>query len=369
CSDLPAGRKAIGSKWVWKIKYKSDGEIERYKARLVSKGFNQRKGIDFDETFSPVVKSVTVRCLINLAEQSGWSLFQMDINNTFLYGALNEFVYLTLPPGYFSSNETKVCKLNKSLYGLKQAPRQWNAKLTTALLENDFVQSKSDYSLFTKSVGNVFIALLVYVDDIIITGNNSLEIKKPNISLTSEPSETDPLLDNFTGYQKLIGKLIYLTTTRPDIAYTVSCLSQFMQNPLKSHLKIAIKVIRYLKGSSGKGINVIKGSASGVDLKAYSDADWARCTDTRRSIAGYCVFMCGSLVFWKSKKQNTIYKSSTEAEYRAIASVTSECVRKWKEREEPPIMSSSRFGCLNHGPPLAALVKDNITTLILKLVS
>ncbi|GKF92706.1 ribonuclease H-like domain-containing protein, partial [Tanacetum coccineum] len=172
--DLPVGRKAIGSKWVWKIKYKSDGEIERYKARLVANGFNQREGIDFDKTFSPVVKIVTVRCLINLVVQSGWSLFQMNINNAFLYGDLEETVYMTLPPGYFPANETKVCKLNKSLYGLKQALRQWNAKLTVALLKNEFVQSKSDYSLFTKSFGNVFIALLVYVDDIIITGNCSI---------------------------------------------------------------------------------------------------------------------------------------------------------------------------------------------------
>ncbi|GJS02576.1 ribonuclease H-like domain-containing protein [Tanacetum coccineum] len=229
-----------------------------------------------------------------------------------------------------------LCKLNKSLYGLKQAPRQWNAKLTSALLENDFVQSKSDYSLFTESFGGVFIALLVYVDDIIITGNSLPEINKvkqflktkfmikdlgklkyflgievldtsngvclnqrkyclelidefgllvgkpsyipmqPNISLTSEPSETGPSLENVFEYQKLIGKLIYLTTTRPDIAYTVSCLSQFIHSPLKSHLKTALKVIRYLKGSPDKGINVIKGSASGIDLKAYSDADWAR---------------------------------------------------------------------------------------------
>ncbi|GKE27984.1 ribonuclease H-like domain-containing protein, partial [Tanacetum coccineum] len=148
--DLLVGRKAIGSKW----------------------------GIDFDETFFLVVKIVTVRCLINLAVQSGWSLFQMDINNAFLYGDLNEFVYITLPPGYFPTNETKVCKLNKSLYGLKQAPRKWNAKLTISLLENDFVQSKSDYSLFTKPVDNVFIALLVYVDDIIITGSSLAQIEK-----------------------------------------------------------------------------------------------------------------------------------------------------------------------------------------------
>ncbi|GKE35556.1 ribonuclease H-like domain-containing protein [Tanacetum coccineum] len=338
--DLPIRRKAIGSKWVWKIKYKPNGEIERYKARVVAKAFNQREGIDFDKTFSSVVKIVTVRCLINLVVQSGWSLFQMDINNAFLYGDLEETVYMTLSPGYFPDNETK---------------------------------SKSDYSLFTKSFGDVFIALLVYVDDIIIIGNSLAEIKKvkqflktkfmikdlgklkyflgievldtpkgiclnqrkyclklidefrllagkpsnlpmqPNISLTSEPSDTDPLLDNVTEYQKLIAKLIYLTTTRPDIAYTVSCLSQFMHNPFKSHLKTTLKVIRYLKGSPGKGINVIKGSVSSIDLKAYSDADWARCADTRRSITGYCVFMCRSLVSWKSTNQNTISKSSIEA--------------------------------------------------------
>nr|GEW17959.1 ribonuclease H-like domain-containing protein [Tanacetum cinerariifolium] len=321
-----------------------------------------------------------------LEKYNSWSLFQMDINNAFVYGDLEETVYMNLTPGYFLDNENKVCKLNKSLYGLKQTPRQWNAKLIAALLENNFMHSKSDYSLFTKSFGDVFIALLVYVDDIIITENSLTEIEmvkqflktkfmikdlgklkyflgievldtpkgiclnqrkycldlidefgllagkpsnlpmQPNISLTSEPSDTDPLLDNVTEYQKLIGKHIYLTITRPDIAYTVSCLSQFMHNPLRSHLKTVIKVIRYLKGSPCKGINVIKGSASSIDLKAYSDPDWARCADTRRSIIGYGVFMCGSLVSWKSKKQNTIPKFSIEVEYRAIASVTSKII-------------------------------------------
>ncbi|GKC76592.1 ribonuclease H-like domain-containing protein [Tanacetum coccineum] len=149
---------------------------------------------------------------------------------------------------------------------------------------------------------------------------------QPNISLSSEPKDNDPLLENSTDYQKLIGKLIYLTTTRPDIAYSVFCLSQFMHCPLKSHLKTALKVIKYLKGSLGKGINVIKNSTCGTVLKAYTDADWARCTDTRRSVTGFCVFMNGSLISWKNKKQNTISKSSTEAGYRALAFVTFEVV-------------------------------------------
>ncbi|GJY10247.1 ribonuclease H-like domain-containing protein [Tanacetum coccineum] len=328
-SDLP-----IGGKWVYKIKYKSSGEIERYKARYVVKGYNQKEGIDFDEAFSPVVKIFTVRCLINLAVQYNWCLSQLDINNAFLYGDLSETVYMDLPEGYFSPDDKRVCRLKKSLYGLKQAPRQWNAKLTHTLIDNGFKQSKSDYSLFTKSKNGNFTALLVYVDDIIITGNNSTEIEnfkkflktkfeikdlgklkyflgievleteqglclsqrkysldllsdfgllacKPsatpleqNLSITNEPTDIDKVLDNITEYQKLIGKLIYLTHTRPDISYFVHCLSQFMHKPLRSHLRIALRVLRYLKGNPGKGVHIVRQPKA--SLEAFVDADWAK---------------------------------------------------------------------------------------------
>ncbi|GJR78191.1 ribonuclease H-like domain-containing protein [Tanacetum coccineum] len=202
------------------------------------------------------------RCLINLTVQNGWTLYQMDVNNAFLYGDLNETVYMSLPPGYFPKDETRVCKLNKSLYGLKQAPRQWNAKLTSTLFE---------------------------CDDIIITGNNLPEINKfkqflktkfmikylgklkyflgienletPTgvcLNQRNEPKDNDPLLENVIDYQKLICKLIYLTTTRPDIPYTVSCLSQFMNCPLKSHLKTTLKVIRALASVTSKVVWVLK---------------------------------------------------------------------------------------------------------------
>ncbi|KAF5767570.1 putative RNA-directed DNA polymerase [Helianthus annuus] len=200
--DLPEGRKPIGCKWVYKIKYKSIGEIERYKARLVAKGYSQKEGVDFDETFSPVVKMVTVRCLISLAVERNWPLFQLDINNAFLYGSLNEEVYMCLPEGFFSKHETKVCKLNKSLYGLKQAPRMWNEKLVSDLVEFDFIQSKCDHSLFIKSKNSVFIALLVYVDDIVITGNNSEEINKVKQLLNTSFSIKDlGLLKYFLGIE------------------------------------------------------------------------------------------------------------------------------------------------------------------------
>ncbi|GJY99267.1 ribonuclease H-like domain-containing protein, partial [Tanacetum coccineum] len=265
--DLPEDRKAIGSKWIYKIKFRSSGEIDRYKARLVAQGFGQKEVIDYEKTFSLVVKMVTVR-------------------------------------------------LKKFLYGLKQAPRQWNAKLTSTLIENGFSQSKSDYSLYTKSNNGVFLALLVYVDDIIITCNSVSEIEKFKVFLKSkfmikdlgklkyflgievvdtykgiclnqrkyvldllseygmlackpaktplmsklvisnESSDKDPLLENITDYQKLMGKLIYFTNTRPDISYVVHCLRL--------------------------GVHITK--TSGMFLTAYFDVDWAKCIVIRKSV-------------------------------------------------------------------------------------
>ncbi|GKA60577.1 ribonuclease H-like domain-containing protein [Tanacetum coccineum] len=193
--DLPKDRKYIGGKWVFKIKYKSNGEIERYKARYVVKGYNQKEGIDFDETFSPVVKI---------------------------------------------------------------APRQWNAKLTQTLVECGFKQSKSDYSLFTKSEKGNFLALLVYVDDIIVTGNNVDEIEKFKEFLRT------------TFQIKDLGKL-----------------NQFMHKPLRSHTKIALKVLRYLMSNPGKGVHIVRQPKA--SLEACVDADWAKCLATRKSVTSFSI--------------------------------------------------------------------------------
>ncbi|GJU30928.1 ribonuclease H-like domain-containing protein [Tanacetum coccineum] len=260
-ADLPPGRKAIGCKWIWKIKYKSSGEIDRYKARLVAK--------------------------VLVKERNGWPLFQLDVNNAFLYGDLKVEVYMELPPGYYDKNETRVCKLVKSLYGLKQAPRQWNEKLTTALVEHGFVQSKNDYPLYVKSKNDIFIAILVYVDDIVVTGIEVLENEnemclyqrkyclellseygllacKPaatplqqNAVLGYEESQSDKFLSNMSEYQKIVGKLIYLSITRLDISYAVHCLGVLVETAGSGATTSSIGAMTSGAGKStlGEGLN------------------------------------------------------------------------------------------------------------------
>lgn len=169
---LPSGKKALGCKWVCKTKYNADGSVEHFKARLVTLGNHQVKGEDYHETFAPVAKMVTVRTSLTLAAAKGWHLHQMDVHNAFLHGDLHEDIYMKPPPGFHTTQSNVVCKLKKSFYGLRQAPHQWFFKLASALHEYGFQQSPLDHSLFTFSRGNIFLALLIYVDDLVLTGND-----------------------------------------------------------------------------------------------------------------------------------------------------------------------------------------------------
>jgi hypothetical protein len=169
-----SGANVIDCKWVYKIKRKSDGTMDRYKARLVTKGFKQRYGIDYEDTFNPLVKAATIRLILSLAVSNGWSLRQLDVQNAFLHGVMEEEVYMRQPPGYESSEHPNfVCKLDNAIYGLKQASWAWYSKLSSKLRMMGFVPSKGDTSLFFLRVKDVTVYVLVYADDIIVTSSSS----------------------------------------------------------------------------------------------------------------------------------------------------------------------------------------------------
>lgn len=166
-TQLPPGKNTVDSKWIYKVKFKPNGELERYKARLVARGFTQIEGEDYHETFALVAKFVTMRCLLTIVAAKG---HQLNVNNAFLHGDLNEEIYMKNPQGFAKKGDTRVCKLKKSLYGLRQASRNWYHKFTSALIEIAFIQSWADHSLFIYNKGKVFLISLIYVDDVILAG-------------------------------------------------------------------------------------------------------------------------------------------------------------------------------------------------------
>ncbi|KAL1198691.1 Retrovirus-related Pol polyprotein from transposon TNT 1-94 [Cardamine amara subsp. amara] len=384
-TTLPPGKKAIGSKWVYKIKYNADGTLERYKARLVALGNRQVEGVDYGETFAPVVKMDTIRLFLKVAAGRNYEVHQMDVHNAFLHGDLEEEVYMKLPKGFHSSGKDQVCLLHKSLYGLKQAPRCWFAKLSKALLAYGFEESLSDYSLFTLNVAGSELRVLVYVDDLVIAGNSSLMIaqfkaylsqcfhmkdlgvlkyflgievarsksgfylcqRKYALGIIAEAGllgskpvlfpitqnhrlslSTTPFLTNPEQYRRLVGRLIYLKVTRPELSYAVHTLAQFMKEPREEHLEAALRVVRYLKQNPGQGILLT--SDNDFQLNGWCDSDYASCPISRRSVTGYFVQLGKSPIAWKTIKQQTVSRSSAEAEYRAMADLTSEL--KWLKR-------------------------------------
>jgi hypothetical protein len=392
------------------VKQKADGTLDRFKARLVAKGFQQLDGIDYTDTFSPVVKSSTIRAILTIAVHFGWYTRQLDVSNAFLHGHLQDEVFMEQPPGFVDSTfPDHVCKLHKSIYGLKQAPRAWFTQLATTLIGLGFVESKVDYSFSILHKSNVHLFLLIYVDDIIVTGNSAVAITQLINSLKqsfamkdlghlhyflgihvqhqsgglhlsqtkyisdlldrvhmtgAKPAKTplpagsqltkyagDPL-ENASEYRTLVGALQYCTLTRPDISFAVNQLCQFMHSPTTAHWTAAKRVLRYLKGSINHGLQFGKGT---LHLNAYSDSDWAGNPDDRRSTTGFALFLGPCLISWCAKKQPVVSKSSTEAEYRSLAFATAELC--WLR------MLFKELGLFLHSPP--TLWCDNLGALAL----
>ncbi|RVW84805.1 Retrovirus-related Pol polyprotein from transposon RE1 [Vitis vinifera] len=293
--------KPIGSKWVFSVKLRSNGSLDQHKACLVALGNKQEYGVDYEETFTPVAKMTMVRTILVITASQSWKLHQMDVKNGFLHGDLQEEIYMKLPFGMTNSSPHDVCKLKRSLYGLKQAPRAWFEKFRSTILSFSFTQIQYDYSLFFHT--SAIVLLLVYVDDIIITGTNCSLITKlqqllhatfhmkdlgqltyflglevhhrasgifvnqhkyiqdlitlaglEDTSSVDTPMEVNvkcrkdegDLLDDPTLYRLLVGSLIYLTTTRPDISYAVHLVNQFMTSPRHLHLSAVHRIICYL---------------------------------------------------------------------------------------------------------------------------
>eukprot|EP00253_Pinus_taeda_P021981 PITA_21981 len=345
---LPKGRKLVRCKWVYRTKYGPDGKVDKHKARLVAKGFSQVEAIDYTETFYPIAKMNSIRLALSLAASLKWEVHQMDVKSAFLHGDLHEEIYMERPIGFIQTDSSLVCRLKKSLYGLKQAPRVWYAKMDNFLLESGFSRCHSDNTVYTKKVGNSLIILVLYVDDLILTVLQS----KEGISLSQSkyacdilrhfhmeeckpaPSPfqsgvklsvscTSPEVDA-TLYRQLVGKLLYLTHTRPDLSFAVGLVARFMQNPRESHWKAAKRILRYVRGTVQFGIHY---SAKAAPLLVgFTDSDWAGDPDDRKSTAGYVFTLGSGPITWACKKHAAISLSSAEAEYRGVVEASKEAL-------------------------------------------
>jgi hypothetical protein len=380
----PSGHNIISCKWVFRIKEHADGSVDKYKARLVARGFTQQHGIDYFETFSPVVKMSTVRLVLSIAISRQWDIRQLDISNAFLHGVLNEDVYMHQPPGFQDPSKPGfVCKLHKAIYGLKQSPRAWYSRLSDRLCQLGFVPSVADTSLFTFHQGAVIMYLLVYVDDIIIVSSSPsiTQLLLQQLSVTFPVKDLGPLhfflgievasnsggmtltqqkyardilrradmencksvptplcvtdkLSRHHGnklgdkdafvYRSIVGALQYLTLTRPDLSFAVNKVCQFLAQPADIHWEAVKRILRFVKGTLHTGLYLRK--TGSTLLSIFTDADWAGCIDDRRSTGGFAIFFGSNLISWSARKQPTVSRSSTEAEYKALANGTAEAI-------------------------------------------
>jgi len=378
----PKNRRVLRGKWVYKLKRGPTGEILRYKARWVVRGFEQEEGIDYNETFASVVKPMSYKALFAIAAALDLEIEQMDVKTAFLYGLIDEEIYVEQPHELHDGTE-KVCRLNKALYGLKQSPRIWYHTLATFLKELGFSPLSSDLGIFSR--GHVYVA--VYVDDLLIAGPDKKEIQDikavlnkrfemtdlgpctyylgmsvkrdrrnrtlrlsqhgyiekvlrefgmwENTNAVATPMNTsgklEPMPEDYKAteelcswYSRAIGSLMYaMLGTRPDIAFAVSVCSRYLANPGEPHRKAVKHIMRYLRGSIDLELT-FRGEIR--PLLGYTDSDWAGDTATRRSTAGYIFNIGSGAISWQSKRQTVVALSSCEAEYMGETQATKEAI-------------------------------------------
>lgn len=383
--NIPEGRKPVGCRWIFARKFKSDGSIDKYKARLVAKGYSQHYGVDYTETYAPVAKFASIRTILAIGAALDLEIHQMDVKTAFLHGELEEDVYVTVPDGV-NAPPNAVCKLNRSLYGLKQSPRMWNKRINDHFHNAGFTRLNADHGVYIRRDDTTLAIITLYVDDLIIltdslatmesikhdlestfemTDNGDLyyclglEVTRdrtkrhlqlnqsnfirqvlsrfnmtdcnsiatpldPSIQLKAA-SEEDELVDP-TLFRQIVGSLMFIMIgTRPDLAATISIISQFAAKPTQTHLQAAKRVLRYLKGTMDYKLN-FDGDKNDMRLTGYCDSNWGNDLNTRRSTSGYLFYLCGGVVSWSSKCQPTVALSSTEAEYMALTHATKETI-------------------------------------------
>ncbi|CAN1334246.1 Retrovirus-related Pol polyprotein from transposon TNT 1-94 [Linum perenne] len=376
----PIGKTIIGTKWVFRNKTNDKGEVVRNKARLVAQGYCQQEGIDFDETFAPVARLEAIWILCAFASHLKFTLYQMDVKSAFLNGFFKEEVFVRQPPGFEDPHSpTFVFKLKKALYGLRQASRAWYDRLTSFLLSQQFKRGQVDNTLFIKTESSDILLVQIYVDDIIF-GSTSSSLRQKFADLMTKSFEmsmmgemkfflglqvqqlssgifihqtnyTQNLLTKFsfdraksastpmatttkltkdesadstdpTHFRALIGSLLYLTASQPDILFAVCLCARFQANPKASHLSALKRILRYLLSTKDYGLWYP--SSESFDLVGYSDSDFAGSTFDRKSTTGVCQFLGPCLVSWSSKKQGSVALSTAEAEYVAAGSCSTQ---------------------------------------------
>ena len=375
---LPAGRHVVSSEWVFKSKTNPDGSLNRRKARLVARGFSQTAGVDYFETFAPVVRYESVRCVLSIAASHDMDMRQFDVKTAFLNGKLDEVVFMQQPDGY-DDGTGRVCKLSRSLYGLKQSPRNWNARFTDFLIAEGFAATPEDTCVFMRKVDTDLIIVCLYVDDGLVCGADTtsvdrfiqklrdtfevtvnepdcyvgMEIKRDreskSITISQRGyiarvlerfglSDSKPVVSPIDAsvklvvdskdvitcpYREAIGSLNYVSQiTRPDITFAVNTLARFCTSPKAVHWNAVKRVMRYLKSTIDFSITY----GGSEELVGYCDSDWGGEELERRSTSGYVFTLFGGPVAWSSRLQKTTALSVTEAEYMSLAEALKECL-------------------------------------------
>ncbi|SDA05527.1 BZ3501_MvSof-1269-A2-R1_Chr5-2g07480 [Microbotryum saponariae] len=379
-ATVPAGATIVTSKFVWKTKRNALGEVTGHKARLVAQGNRQRDGIDFNETFAPVARFSSIRSLLALAAANGLHVHQADIDKAYLHGDLDHDIWMTAPRG-FDLPSDKVLHLRRSIYGLKQAGRIWNRHIDASLRALGYTATGTDHCVYSRLDDRQcphYIAL--YVDDLLMISPDLAEIERvisgleqrygvkrlgpaeyilgiqirrfddgsialsqeryimdvlarfhfdtttrgttvpmtPGLSLTAIPGQGTERIRSW--YLQAIGSLLYISLgTRPDIAFAVSYLARFANNPGRRHWITVQHILRYLRATYRNELVYARGQARITGVVGYSDANWGACIDTLVSTMGYVFYITGSAVSWSSKRQSRVADSTTDAEYLALS--------------------------------------------------